>query len=118
MKDNSGDLARLYHIRDAILEIDDYISDINKDTFYANSMIQSACIRQLEIIGEASNRLSESILHKFDKIGWQEIIGLRNLLIHEYFGVDIKIIWQIIKNDLHKLSTEIDKIITVLEKTI
>ncbi|MBN2028651.1 DUF86 domain-containing protein [bacterium] len=74
-------------------------------------MLQSACIRQLEIIGEAANRLSEKLMERNISIEWREIIGLRNILIHEYFGVDLSIIWQIIKIDLPHLKKKIQSII-------
>ena len=61
-------------------------------------MMFNATLRQLEVIGEASNRLSEELLSDNSSIPWARIIGLRNLLIHEYFGVDDFTIWNVIKN--------------------
>ena len=57
-------------------------------------------IRNLEIIGEAANRLPEDFINKRPEIEWAKIIGFRNRIVHEYFGVDLKIIWQIIQKDL------------------
>ena len=73
-------------------------------------MMHSACIRQLEIIGEAASRLSDELRRKSTNIEWREIIGLRNILIHDYFGVDLNIIWEIITNDLPKLNIQIRKL--------
>ncbi|MCJ7812244.1 DUF86 domain-containing protein [bacterium] len=115
MKDNKGDLIRLHHILDAMNEIESYVDDKDEHEFQTNTMLQSACIRQLEIIGEAANRLSEKLREK-SLNDWREIIGLRNILIHEYFGVDLSIIWQIIKIDLPNLKNKIQLIIQNLTK--
>jgi uncharacterized protein with HEPN domain len=100
MKSNIGDKARIHHILDAILEIEKYTSQKSLSDFTEDTMLQSACIRQLEIIGEAASRISDDLKAELTDIKWREIIGLRNILIHEYFGVDIDIIWQIIEEDI------------------
>ena len=110
MKDNIGDIAKIQHILDAIAEIQVYTKEATFHTFLQNSMMHSACIRQLEIIGEAASRLSDELRRETKNIVWREIIGLRNILIHDYFGVDLNIIWEIIKNDIPKLKTQIRKL--------
>ena len=77
--------------------------------------MQSACIRQLEIIGEAANYISDEAKNMFNDIEWREIVGLRNLLIHEYFGVDIQVIWEIIQNDLPPFKKRIKKLLKILD---
>ncbi len=74
-------------------------------------MMFNASLRQLEIIGEASNRLSENLLNNHPAIPWARIIGLRNLVIHEYFGIDDITIWNVIKINLPELKAQIEKII-------
>lgn len=111
MKDSIGDEARLRHIVDSINEIEKYTSGISFQNFSRNSMMVNAAIRQLEIIGEAANHISIDMRSKYDDIEWDNIIGLRNILIHEYFGVDINIIWDIIKNDIIDLKEKINKIL-------
>lgn len=112
MPDRLGDKVRLLHILDAITEIENYIQDVDMDTFINNSMMFNATLRQLEIIGEAGNRLSEELLHKTPDIPWGRIIGLRNLVIHEYFGIDDFTIWNVVKINLPPLK---EKINTLLE---
>jgi uncharacterized protein with HEPN domain len=107
MKSKLGDKARLQHILDAIKEIEEYISGISFKVFQSNSMMQYATIKQLEIIGESSNHITQHFKRLYKEIQWQEIIGLRNLLIHEYFGVDTHIVWDIIKNDIPKLKSQV-----------
>ena len=86
------DKARLQHIFDAIIEIEGYMENHTEDDFFNNSMLHSACIRQLEIIGEAAGRESGEIRAESADIPWKEIIDLRNILIHEYFGIDLDIV--------------------------
>ena len=113
MKSNFGDKARLHHIFDAILEIEIFTLDKSDDDFFADSMLQSACVRQLEIMGEAASKISDVTKSKSSEIAWPEIIGLRNILIHEYFGVDLDIVWEIIQTDLPFLKK---KLHTVLQE--
>jgi uncharacterized protein with HEPN domain len=79
----------LNHIRDSIEKIESYVSGVEQDEFFENSMVQDAVIRQLEIIGEAAKRISESARAKEPDIPWNSIAGMRDKLIHNYFGVDI-----------------------------
>ncbi|MGB5687178.1 MAG: DUF86 domain-containing protein [Candidatus Electrothrix sp.] len=101
------DKARLQHILDAILEIEEYMTTHTEADFFSNSMLSSACIRQLEIIGEAAGRISKELRTASPTIRWKEIIGLRNMLIHEYFGVDLDIVWEIIQTDLSGFNNEV-----------
>ena len=111
MKGKIGDKQRLLHILDAITEIENYTANIDIDTFLKNSMMHFASIKQIEIIGEAANYISEETKNKFSEIEWRQITGLRHILVHEYFGVDITLIWQIIIDDIPKLKAKIQKII-------
>jgi len=113
MKNKIGDEARINHILDAVLEIEKYLYQKTYNDFQADTMLQSACIRQLEIIGEAAGRISEALKEKSNSVEWREIIGLRNLLIHEYFGVDIDLVWQILETDIPKLKSNIRTILSV-----
>lgn len=115
MQDRLGDKVRLLHIVDAINEIENYVKDADLDHFVKNSMMFNATLRQLEIIGEASNRLSEKLLNSNSAIPWARIIGLRNLVIHEYFGIDDFTIWNVIKINLPDLKL---KVTAILEKNV
>ncbi|MCI5142241.1 MAG: DUF86 domain-containing protein [Candidatus Electrothrix sp. ATG1] len=70
-------------------------------------MLHSACIRQLEIIGEAAGRVSEETRAESADIPWKEVVGLRNVLIHEYFGVDLDLVFDVIQTDMPKLKNGI-----------
>ena len=97
------DSVRILHILDAIKEIEDYIQGADKDTFASNSMMFNATLHQLEIIGEAANGLSEEYVSNHPGALWARIIGLRNLIIHEYFGVDDQTIWSIVTVNIPQL---------------
>ena len=115
MLDRLGDKVRLFHIIDAIDEIEIYTENVTLDDFVKNSMMFNATLRQLEIIGEASNRLSEQLLQNNTDIPWARIIGLRNLVVHEYFGIDDITIWNVIKINLPNLKEKISRIVSELE---
>ena len=111
MRSNLGDKARLQHIFDSIKEIENYIRNSSYVDFYSNSMMQFATVKQLEIIGEASNHLTEHFKMSNKEIQWREIVGLRNILIHDYFGIDTKIVWDILQIDIPKLKIQIEEIL-------
>jgi len=69
----------------------------------------------MEIIGEASNHLSIALKSKFPDIGWSQIVGMRNVFAHEYFGVDSSLVWEIIKNDIPELKEKIESILRPIQ---
>jgi uncharacterized protein with HEPN domain len=111
MRGKTGDKVRLQHILDAIIEVESYSHNVDFTDFMKNSMMRFACIKQLEIIGEAGNQISDEIKTSFSTIEWPQIIGMRNVFVHEYFGVDSKLVWDIIKNDLPGLKGKIVEIL-------
>lgn len=115
MRGKLGDKVRLQHIYNAILEIESYLVNTDFPSFIENSMMRFACIKQMEIIGEASNHISEETKSKFSSIQWAQIIGMRNIFVHEYFGIDAALVWEIIKNDLPELKEKIKQILDNME---
>lgn len=107
MRNKIGDLARLKHILEAIEEVESYVLGIEKEEFLQKSMIRFACVKQLEIIGEASNHLSEETKQRKPIVPWNEIIGMRHVFVHEYFGIDNHLLWEIINHDLKEFKTSI-----------
>jgi uncharacterized protein with HEPN domain len=90
----------LQHILDAIRQIEIYLHDANYETFCQNRMLQDAVIRRLEIVGEASRNLTEEFKAQHQTIPWSEIIGMRHKIAHDYFVVDLRIVWDTIEADL------------------
>lgn len=115
MRGRLGDKVRLMHILDSILEIESYIIETDFDTFLNNSMMRFACIKQMEIIGEASNHISNEVKSKFSSVEWTQIVGMRNIFVHEYFGIDASLVWEIIKNDVPELKIKIAEIIKTID---
>jgi uncharacterized protein with HEPN domain len=73
-----------------------------------------ACIKQLEIIGEASNHISIEVKSQFSNIEWNQLKGMRNVFVHEYFGVDTRLVWEILKNDIPDLKVKVSAVLESL----
>lgn len=104
------DLIFIEHILDSINAIEKFSRDLNKEKLISNRLKQSAIIREIEIIGEAVKNISENLKNKHRDVEWKEIAGTRDKMIHHYFGVDLNIVWNIIKIDLPNLKNKILKI--------
>jgi len=111
MKGKIGDRQRLLHILDAICEIEQYTKGIDMDQFLSNSMMRFASVKQVEIIGEAANYITAETKALFTDLEWKQIIGMRHILIHEYFGTDFDLVWQVIIKDLPILKTKVQGVI-------
>lgn len=99
------------HISESIEKIEKFIKDISKTDFEKDEMRQGAIIREIEIIGEAVRNLPKDFINKYSSIPWKQIIGMRDKLIHHYFGVDFNLIWKVIKEDIPILKKEINEIL-------
>ncbi|MFZ4658512.1 MAG: DUF86 domain-containing protein [Caldilineaceae bacterium] len=106
-----ADTVYLQHIYDATTRIAHYLGDTERDEFYADLILQDAIVRQLQIIGEATRILPKAFKQKHPEIPWEQIIGMRNRIIHEYFRVDLEIVWEVIQNDLPDIARQITTIL-------
>lgn len=104
------DSIYLKHILDSISRIKEYSKDVGYDEFMVNRLLQDAVIRQLEIIGEATKRLSKEFKERYPQIPWKDIAGMRDKLIHNYFGVDLDAVWDTIKKDIPELENKLKEI--------
>ena len=110
------DTVFLRHIQDASSKIEGYLYDVNETSFHQNALIQDGVIRQIEIIGEAARRISKALQDSYPNIPWKDISGMRNKLIHEYFGVNLMAVWLTATKDVPTLKKEVQKILSELKK--
>lgn len=113
---NEEILVFIEHILENIKKIESFSDNISREELSNNDLIQYAIIRATEIIGEAVANLSRFFRDKHPEIPWKEIVGTRDKLIHHYFGVNLDIIWDVIKKDLPDLKQKILKIKADLEE--
>lgn len=107
-KDNS---IFLRHILESIEAIGDFSKGLTFEELCKNRLKRSAIVRELEIVGEATKNIDDQLKIKYKEIAWREIAGTRDMIVHKYFGVNLEIIWDIIKKDLPKLKKQISRIL-------
>ncbi len=105
------DLSRLKHIRDACSEALQFMANQTKDDLENNRMLALSLVKELEIIGEAANNISAECQSRYPHIPWGDMIGMRNRLVHAYFGINYDIVWQTVTDNLPFLLQEIINII-------
>ena len=103
--------VRIEDILDAIDNIEHYVAGLDFDAFDADRKTVDAVERNLEIIGEATANLPDEVLDRWPEVPWRYMKGVRNLLAHEYFGVDVGIIWQTIQEDLPAITPLLHKVL-------
>ncbi|MFH1564068.1 MAG: DUF86 domain-containing protein [Nitrospirota bacterium] len=106
----------LMHIIDEINYLIRNSKDIEFCNFLDDETFERSFTRSLEIIGEATKNLPKDFRNKYPDIPWKKMAGLRDIITHYYFGVDYKKIWDIIKNEIPKLKSQIEKILFEIEK--
>jgi len=100
----------LQDIKDCIKKIEKYTEKLSFHKFAKDEKTVDAVVRNLEIIGEVASNMPKIIRTKYKKIPWKDIVGMRNLIIHEYFGVDLDIVWETIKKRVPELKKELRKV--------
>ena len=107
MREPSRDKGRLEHILQAIERIKRYTLNTSFEDLIANDMMYYAVVKNIEILGEASNMLTEEFSIKHPQTPWKQVNGMRNYIVHEYFQVDNNVVWDVITNDLPILEKQI-----------
>lgn len=104
-KDNS---VYIEHMLDSILRINEYVE--SKELFYDSHLVQDAVVRNLQVMAESSQRLPDEIKNNHPEIPWDDISGFRNVLVHDYLGIDLDVIWSVIEQELPRLEKVLNKI--------
>ncbi|HYQ92210.1 MAG TPA: DUF86 domain-containing protein [Candidatus Competibacteraceae bacterium] len=95
----------------AIRKIERYITGLEREGFLQDEKTMDSVVRNLEILGEAARRLPEDFTARYPNVPWRQIAGLRNRIVHDYFDLDLEIIWQVIHHDLPLLQAQLENLI-------
>ncbi|PIX31892.1 DUF86 domain-containing protein [Candidatus Bathyarchaeota archaeon CG_4_8_14_3_um_filter_42_8] len=106
----------LQDILDSINDIENFVRGMGFEEFKGDRKTINAVVRSIEVIGEASKRISRSLKAKYKGVPWREMAGMRDKLIHEYFGVDVEILWKTAKDDIPPLKQLVQDMLKSLEK--
>jgi uncharacterized protein with HEPN domain len=104
------DRERLLDIKEAMENVQKYASR-GRDAFKNDELIQTWILHHIQILGEAAARLSDEFQERHPDIPWFKIIGMRNILVHDYFGIDIEAVWSVVENDLPVLYDQIRRLL-------
>lgn len=97
-------------ILDSIKDIEEYVKGMDKNKFLKDNKTQDAVLRKLEVIGEAVKNIPIEIKEKYPEISWRRIAGMRDIIIHEYFGINLERVWKTVEDDLPELKEKISKL--------
>ncbi len=103
-------------ILDSIKDIKSFISGINFEEFKRDKKTLNAVVRSIEIIGEAAKKIPKSLRDKYYDIPWKKMSGMRDKMIHEYFGIDVEILWKVVKDDIPPLKSSIQEMLFNLKE--
>lgn len=105
------DLERLRDIQEAIGRIEKHTAK-GRSTFERDELVQNWVVHHLQIIGEAVRNLSSSLKEQHREVPWSQITGMRNILVHDYFAIDVEAVWQAVERDLPELKRKVDALLS------
>jgi len=98
-------------ILEAAKRIEKYTKGLSLEKLKKDTLVLDGVVRNLEIIGEAAKNIPSQTREKYPEIEWKKIAGFRDILAHEYFGIDLEVVWDIVKNKLPTLKTQVNRIL-------
>lgn len=104
------DRVYLGHILDAIGLIESYTRS-GREEFFTNPLVRDAVLRNLEVIGEAVKNLADAVRARAPQVPWRRIAGLRDVLVHQYFGVSLPLVWEVVEQDLPELRRQVEALL-------
>lgn len=111
MTQDQRDSLRLQHIIEATEHIAEFLEGVSKEEFVNDYEKQSAVIRQFEIIGEAAGKLSPEFVNQHSEVDWSKVIGMRHKMIHDYFDIDVDIVWTTATDDVEYLKNTVKELL-------
>lgn len=114
-KADRDEIVFLEDILERIEKVEEYVKGLSEKEFEDNSEKQDAVLRRIEVIGEAVKNISRKTREKYPNVPWKEIAGMRDVVIHQYFGVTIGLVWRVATSDLIHLKDQIQTVITELQ---
>ncbi len=109
------EVLRLNDILQAIDQIQKYAAQ-GEEAFRQDELIQVWCIHHLQLIGEAARALPTEFRERFDGVPWRNIIGMRHILVHQYFGIDADVVWDVVENEMTHLRAEVEQALDTLRE--
>ena len=116
MSKQRRDKRHLADIEEAIKRILDYTVDLEYTTFLERPMVQDAVLRNFQVIGEATKRLSDTLRSSYPDVPWRNIAGMRDKIVHDYIEIEYQTVWDVIKQDLPQVLNHIEHILSEVEE--
>ena len=113
MNDSKDSMLRLYHIHDACQRVALFLEGYDFDMFCRDQKTQSAVTNQIKIIGEAARNMQSEIRDTVKDVAWEDVIGMRNKLVHDYFEIELSVVWETATRDVPDLLAKIQKVLSL-----